>query len=127
MLIALFNIISIYDSNTKNSVHNSITNKIITFIEEHFDIVKYLITFAQTTLFLDEVGSGAALGYEGPDVYNYFISKIITSGKLKYQNTSEWIWAHSDMKIPSKNAMDYVYKKSIINKKTGIKQFGLYK
>jgi hypothetical protein len=47
------------------------------------------------------------------------------SGKLKYKDTTEWIWAHSDMKIPNKDTMNYVYKKWVINPQ-GIRQFGLY-
>lgn len=67
-----------------------------------------------------------ALGYNGPDKNDPLIQELLSSGKLYLADMTEWGIGHSYMKIPSKDIMRYGYQKWIINKKYGIKDFGLY-
>lgn len=71
-----------------------------------------------------KVGSVPAMGVNGIDKHKIpkkYIDKFTTP---VIQN--QWLYSHSDMKIPSQNVMEYIYKSAIINADEGLDQFGEY-
>jgi type VI secretion system VgrG family protein len=71
-----------------------------------------------------KVQSVPALGYLGPD------QKSLNNGAFlkKYHavDQSKWLWSHSGMHVPSKDVMENVYIKEILNPSKGISKFGNY-
>lgn len=83
------------------------------FTPEHNRLLEEMMTFARTTLMISNVDEINALGYSGP-VEDEFIDRLDKSGKLKIEDATKWVWEHSDMKIPSADLLNEVYKNKII-------------
>ena len=84
------------------------------------------ISRVATFLYCTEIAGTSAcydgMGTKGADKANHNIRTLIGKGKLKSINCTPWIWEHSDMKVPSNDIMEEIYKKLIIKKI----QFGQY-
>ncbi|GGI83742.1 contractile injection system protein, VgrG/Pvc8 family [Legionella impletisoli] len=121
---ALFELVNRYDKQL--DTEPSFLDRITRCLETHHEPFKHLFTLFQTSVLLTGVGTKPALGYEGPDFADKFIDQLKQNKKLKHQDTTKWLWHHSDMKIPSNKVIKNIYKKWIINSKKGIQAFGTY-
>ena len=95
-------------------------------LHRYEDLISHINAFIHTKRLTDGTHVPPAMGYEGPDETDRFLKRLRDQGKLKPENTTEWIWHHSHMSESNYNIMKNVYKKLIINQKEGIKAFGHY-
>lgn len=110
----------------KGTVAHTLDQIIRQFFNKNMILFTQILAFAHTALLSNGEHKKPAMGYEGPDIHDKFIKFLQDSGKLKIADTTEWIWAHSDMKEPSEDIEKEIYKHWIVNKIRGVKSFGKY-
>lgn len=86
--------------------------------------IRSLTAFAKTVFLHTRVKERPAMGYEGiDDLDDLVIKQMIKEKKINREDTTRWIWFHSDMKIASKDIIENVYKERILKH---AKVFGKY-
>jgi len=63
-----------------------------------------------------------AMGYLEPSVRE----KKKIGKSVRYVDQTRWLYQHSGMRLPSRDMMEHVYKKEVVNKQFGMKDFGQY-
>lgn len=107
-------------------LHQLIFSAVARYLTRYEVLIQNISAFIQTKLLTDGTHVPPAMGYEGPDETDRFLKQLRDQGKLNAENTTEWIWHHSHMFEGNEKIMKNVYKKFIINRKSGIKAFGRY-
>lgn len=99
------------------TLHEILTNILyLLFAKDRMSWLTKLCTF----LYCIEINSNQApihgMGWFGADLNNEPIRKLFRNKNLANINCTPWVWEHSDMKVPSEDIMEKIYKEQIIDK-----------
>ncbi len=101
--------ISPFTSFVINQTKNMLFDK---YVKKYMPWLIKLITFVSCAEFDNWTHAVKGMGWQGVDKSTVFLLKA----KLNVVDCTRWIWHHSDMKIPSKDVMEKIYKDAIIKK-----------
>lgn len=85
-------------------------------IKQHLPWLVKMITFVYCTEIATTKKPINGMGWYGADMNNPVIKNLRTNETFDNIDCTRWVFQHSDMKMPSKDIMEEIYKKRILKK-----------